>query len=75
MHLRRIGVPIVETRFKFTPECEWDTFSLMRRARTRESVKTGTTLFRTFKVTTVTGLSVVDGEIHEQIFAEKINED
>ena len=42
--------------------------------RTRESVKTGTRLFKTFNVTTVTGRSVVDREINEQTYAEGINE-
>ena len=32
------------------------------------------TLFRTFKTAKVNGCSVVDGEIHEQIFAERMNE-
>lgn len=71
-NLRRIGVPIEETSSIL--ESEWDTFSFTRRYRTRDSVYTGTMLFKTFKITTVRGCSVVEGEIHEQTFAEKINE-
>lgn len=37
-----------------------------------ESVKTGMMLFRRFKVTSVKGCSVVDGEIHEQTFVKGI---
>jgi hypothetical protein len=71
MNLRRIGVPIVETML--TIESEWDAFSLIRRMRTRESVKTGTRLFKTFNATTVTGRSVVDGEMYEQTYVKRIN--
>ena len=71
MNLRSIGVPIVETML--TIESEWDTFSLIRRVRTRESVKTGTRLFKTFNVITVTGRSVVDGEMYEQTYVKRIS--
>src|SRR5260221_13862657 len=70
MNLRSIGVPIVETML--TIESEWDTFSLIRRGGTRESVKTGARLFKTFGVTTVTGGSVVDGEGYSENYAKNI---
>ena len=69
MILRSIGVPIVEIRL--TIESEFDNFSLIRRMRARESVRTGTRLFNTFNDTTVTGRSVVDGEINEQTYTRK----
>ena len=54
-------------------EFDWDSLSFMRWKRMSESVKTGMMSFRRFRITSVKGCSVVDGEIHEQTFMRGFN--